>query len=342
MATLDILSCAVLSNILMGKELKEELLALITTGDSILGKQDELFKNHGLSLEKHNQIITDGGPATVSKNRGLVSRIKNVAPKTNALHCLIHQSVLCAKLSGDLKEVMDKTTTIINSNMDQVVDILKQSTSKGATDHLHIIQDNVAFLADIFSHLNALNLQLHGKEKFVAEILERLDDFGNKLHLFCAYCFIREAAALHHTVHNGDVIEFVRDPFTISPGRVFSANVKKVKLLDERAIQSEQVGIQASNLKCQLELSTQITFWVVCPHGNGTLKTLAMYVLTTFESTCTCKYVFSKLNTIKTHERNPLSKQSFEYCLSRSCQVRSWCQRGNVISPINKMCVFQP
>lgn len=50
----------------------------------------------------------------VSKNWGLVSTIENVAPKTNALHCLIHQNVLCAILSGDLKHVMDKTVKIIN------------------------------------------------------------------------------------------------------------------------------------------------------------------------------------------------------------------------------------
>lgn len=44
-----------------------------------------------------------------------------------------------------------------------------------------------------------------------------------------------------------DVIEFVRDPFTIRPGGEFSANVKKVMLLDEAAIQSELVHIQASS-----------------------------------------------------------------------------------------------
>ena len=30
------------------------------------------------------------------------------------LHCLIHQSVLCARLNGELKDVMDKVMKIIN------------------------------------------------------------------------------------------------------------------------------------------------------------------------------------------------------------------------------------
>jgi len=34
--------------------------------------------------------------------------------ETNALQWITHQSVLCAKLSGDLKEVMDKTMKMIN------------------------------------------------------------------------------------------------------------------------------------------------------------------------------------------------------------------------------------
>lgn len=81
---------------------------------TIFGKLEELFEKHGLSLEKVNLIVTDGALAMVSKSRGLVSRIKNVPPKMYAPHCLIHQSVLCTKLSGDLKEVIDKTMKIIN------------------------------------------------------------------------------------------------------------------------------------------------------------------------------------------------------------------------------------
>lgn len=47
------------------------------------------------------------------------------------------------------------------------MDFLKQAKSKGAGDHLHIMQEreyvcNIAFLADIFSLFDALNIQLHG------------------------------------------------------------------------------------------------------------------------------------------------------------------------------------
>nr|XP_023701213.1 SCAN domain-containing protein 3-like [Paramormyrops kingsleyae] len=102
-----------------GKDFREEQLALLplednTTADIIFGKLEDFFKSHGLPLDKINLTVTDGAPAMIGKNKGLVSRIKTVTPKTNALHCIIHQSVLCAKLSGELKEVMEKTMKIIN------------------------------------------------------------------------------------------------------------------------------------------------------------------------------------------------------------------------------------
>ena len=50
-----------------GKDFQEELLALLplednTTGDIILGKLEEFFEKHGLSMDKVNLIVTDHRP----------------------------------------------------------------------------------------------------------------------------------------------------------------------------------------------------------------------------------------------------------------------------------------
>ncbi|RXN20545.1 SCAN domain-containing 3-like isoform X2 [Labeo rohita] len=352
-----------------------------TTADIIFGKLEDFFKSHGLPLDKINLTVTDGAPAMIGKNKGLVSRIRTVAPKTNALHCIIHQSVLCAKLSGELKEVMEKTMKIINhiretsstqhrlfrkfvlesqaSHDDlllhndvrwlskgkalerfvelraQVVDFLKQSKSKAAADHLRVMQDtlyvcNVAFLTDIFSHLNTLNLQLQGKGKSVVDLVEKLDAFGNKLDLF--HADLLSGRLLHFntlkTVGEGnitdkmktfitqlkdnfsarfndffisrDVIGFVRDPFTISPSGEFSTNAVKMLPLDEAAIQSQLAEIQAAgDMKAALRGAESLSaFWVSCPETYDTLKTLAMYVLTMFGSIYTCEAAFSKMNSV--------------------------------------------
>jgi len=235
---------------------------------------------------------------------------------------------------------------------DEVVEFLKQSKSKGAADYLCIMQDktymcNVAFLADIFSHLNAFNLQLQGKEKSVVNLVEKLDAFRRKLDLFNAD-FI-SGKLLHfntlktvgesNVTHNmkqfmtqlrenfstrfddfaitRDVLEFVRDPFSVSQGGEFSANAKKLLQFDEAAIQIQLIDMQASSeMKAALRGAESLsTFWVSCPQDYGTLKTLAMYVLTMFGSTYTCESGFSKMKSIKTNERNRLSHQSLEDCL---------------------------
>lgn len=58
--------------------------------------------------------MTDRASAMLGKHRGLVSRLKEIAPQTHGLHCLIHQSALYARLSGELKGVMDKMMQVIN------------------------------------------------------------------------------------------------------------------------------------------------------------------------------------------------------------------------------------
>ena len=63
---------------------------------------------HSLSFERVNLIVTDRAPDMVGKHRGLVGRLKELTPQTHGLHCLIHQSVLCARLNGELKNVTDK------------------------------------------------------------------------------------------------------------------------------------------------------------------------------------------------------------------------------------------
>lgn len=63
----------------------------------------DFFTEHGLDLKRVNMLVTDGAPSMVGKMQGLYARLVEVAPQMRSLHCLIHQSVLCAKLSGEFK-----------------------------------------------------------------------------------------------------------------------------------------------------------------------------------------------------------------------------------------------
>lgn len=102
-----------------GDIFKEELLSMLpltthTTGEAIFSAVKTFFEEKGLDLGKINLLVTDGCPSMIGKERGIVSRIVNEYPTVNSLHCIIHQTVLCAKLSGKLKEAMDTVISIVN------------------------------------------------------------------------------------------------------------------------------------------------------------------------------------------------------------------------------------
>ncbi|XP_049328031.1 SCAN domain-containing protein 3-like [Astyanax mexicanus] len=358
-----------------GKDFKEELLSLIpleghTTGDVIFLKLEELFQLHSLSFEMVNLIVTDGAPAMVGKHRGLVSRLKQLAPQIHALHCLIHQSVLCARLSGELKDVMEKVMKIINfvrgtsstqhrlfrqlvaesedathndlllqndvrwlskgKSLDRYYELLNEikaflgmSKSKAAADHLILLEDenfmsNVAFLCDIFGHLNKLNLQLQGKDKTIVDMVEKLESFTRMLEMFEAD--ISTNRLLHFSTLKRtagkvtelmvdfikrlrdnftsrfddysipkDIIDFIRDP-AVKPADNFSSLAKEtIPSLDQAALEMEIIHFQTTSVVRDALRSAESVwgFWVglPCSEEYSNLKTIALYTLTMFPST---------------------------------------------------------
>ena len=59
-------------------------------------------------------LVTDGAPSMAGKVSGLAACWSAGAPQITSLHCIGHQMVLCAKLSGELKTTMDNVMATIN------------------------------------------------------------------------------------------------------------------------------------------------------------------------------------------------------------------------------------
>ena len=102
-----------------GECFREDLLGLIpmeghTTGEILFTKVASFFEENNLDLVRVNMLVTDGAPSMVGRDQGLAGRMAAAAPQVRSLHCLIHQSLRCAKLSGQLKESMDSVMAIIN------------------------------------------------------------------------------------------------------------------------------------------------------------------------------------------------------------------------------------
>jgi hypothetical protein len=101
------------------KVFREELLAILTfegktRGEDLFKSFDDFMKKSDLSYDKIVSISTDGAPAMMGKEKGLLKRMRDNNSGILTYQCIIHQTSLCSKLSATLKDVMDGLIKLIN------------------------------------------------------------------------------------------------------------------------------------------------------------------------------------------------------------------------------------
>lgn len=118
------------------------------------------------------------------------SRLKELAPQMHALRCIIHQSVLCAGPSGELKDVIDKMMRVIN---------FVRGTS--STQH-HLFRHLVAESEEATHD----DLLLHNDVRWLSKgkVLERLCVLHDEVQAFLKTGKMK-AAAEHHSVRGPKV-----------------------------------------------------------------------------------------------------------------------------------------
>ena len=97
----------------------ERLLTVLSlkgraTGSIIFEEFEKFMLDASLPWDKIVGVATDGAPAMVGKNSGFVKFLKDKCPNLLACHCIIHESVLCAKLNPAYAELMTKSMKMIN------------------------------------------------------------------------------------------------------------------------------------------------------------------------------------------------------------------------------------
>lgn len=133
-----------------GKVFKEELLGLLpldghTTGEILFEKISSFFEDNDLDMKRVCMLVTDGAPSMAGKVSGLAARWSAVAPQMTALHCIVHQTVLCAKLSDHLKTTMDNVMAIINfirSTSSLQHRLFRQLLSEMSAEHQDLLLHN--------------------------------------------------------------------------------------------------------------------------------------------------------------------------------------------------------
>lgn len=153
---------------------REELLGLIpleghTTGEVLFQNVVAFFSEHKLDLQKVCLLVTDGAPA-------MLGRVQELAA---SLLCIIHESVLCTKLSGELKNTMDKVTSIVN--------FIRSTSSLQHRLFLLLLDETSAEHADLLAHCDVRWLS-KGK------VLDRFCDLRSEIISFLRTCKHKRAA----------------------------------------------------------------------------------------------------------------------------------------------------
>jgi len=92
-----------------------ECLKTHTTGEEIFEVLNKYLVKKNISWKKCVDVCTDGAAAMVGKIKGVITRIKEVAPKCSNSHCVLHRHALATKkLSPDLKSALDVAVQYVN------------------------------------------------------------------------------------------------------------------------------------------------------------------------------------------------------------------------------------
>lgn len=82
-------------------------------GEDIFNCIKDVFVEENMSFEKLSAITTDGAPAMVSENVGVIGHFRKLGINFQNLHCAIHQFNLAIKKIG-LESTMSTVTKIVN------------------------------------------------------------------------------------------------------------------------------------------------------------------------------------------------------------------------------------
>lgn len=352
-----------------------------TTGEAIFDSLNTFISQSGLDWSRCVGICTDGATAMTAKHKGLVTRVRAVAPSAAATHCCIHREQLAVKkMPQCLKTVLDEAVKIVNmikgralntrvfkvlceemgsehtkllfhtevrwlsrgkvlTRLFELCDEVKlfMHQMDELSDRMHDFQwlAKLAYLADIFSFLNTLNLALQGETVTAFTVQDKIKAARMKLDLWCARLDRREydnfptladfLLTADEAVHNdttaafkehlrglhaqlgkyfpelGMDFEWIRNPF----GDQAHIELVSSKLSAKEVDSLVDVSSDGS-LKMAFRERSLTDFWILIQPEHPELVESALKVLMPFSTTYKCEVGFSTLVGLKTKQRNQI------------------------------------
>lgn len=88
---------------------------LHTTSEALFEVLNNFISDNGIVWDKCVGVCTDGAAAMMGKQKGLVARIRSVAPSAKSTHCSIHREALAARgMPSSMKSVLDEAVKTIH------------------------------------------------------------------------------------------------------------------------------------------------------------------------------------------------------------------------------------
>ncbi|KAK9958613.1 hypothetical protein ABG768_025346 [Culter alburnus] len=219
---------------------------------------------------------------------------------------------------------------------------LREQVCDFLSEHLHpsaaLLKDynwlaHLAYLADVFSRLNDLNLELQGKDTSVLHLYDRVSSFMKKIDLWDRKCQDGDVSSfpqLNMYILNGGAdkvgilqtvqthvnklssefksyfpdievqnseLDWIRNPFAPTSIQTAPASLQE-RLID---LSSDR------GLRLMFSETSLTQFWCNAEKEYPDIGKCALYELLPFGSTYLCEVTFSAMTHIKTKQRNRLS-----------------------------------
>ena len=73
-----------------------------------------MMKSRNIEIKSVMSLTTDGAPAMLTREKGLVGQLVKDNPDLIKYHCIIDQAVLCASLGDEYRDVMETIMKLVN------------------------------------------------------------------------------------------------------------------------------------------------------------------------------------------------------------------------------------
>ena len=202
----------------------------------------------------------------------------------------------------------------------------------------------LALLTDVFEHINKLNTELQGKEKWVFDLQGAIKAFVSKLQIIQEEAEADSYSHLHHYLEFTatkdidfdealDLAEEKQDLLKYLQNLRGNMNARFPKLLTESfdfvqfpfktdAKQCGSIALEMADLQADNEARVDFDvykdigkFWINLANRHSAVKNRALQVLVQFGTTYVCEAAFSSMVFIKNYYRSRMTAINLENCM---------------------------